>query len=61
MSRETVCDACGGYGYTEAVSMSWTEEQFQEFSCKECNLEDDLGEFLEEVYSGDYVISEEEL
>ena len=41
--------------------MSWTEEQFQEFSCKECNLEDDLGEFLEEVYSGDYVISEEEL
>ena len=41
MSRETVCDACGGYGYTEAVSMSWTEEQFQEFSCKECNLEED--------------------
>ena len=34
--KYTECPDCGGYGYTEAVSMSWTDDQLEEFSCKTC-------------------------
>lgn len=30
------CSTCGGYGYTQAMSMSWTEAQFNEFACPSC-------------------------
>ena len=33
---EVTCDCCGGYGYTEAISMSWIEAQFKEFECPCC-------------------------
>lgn len=34
--KEIECSTCGGYGYTQAISMSWTEAQFDEFSCPDC-------------------------
>ena len=37
----SVCDTCGGYGYIEAISMSWTESDFEENVCKQCNQEEE--------------------
>lgn len=34
--REVECGSCGGYGYTEAVSLAWSESEFREFSCPSC-------------------------
>lgn len=30
------CPACDGYGYTEAMSLSWSEAEAEEFSCVFC-------------------------
>lgn len=30
------CMFCGNTGYTEAMSMQWTEAQFDEFACPNC-------------------------
>lgn len=35
--REVECGSCGGYGYTEAVSLAWSESEFREFACSCCD------------------------
>lgn len=37
--KEFYCEECEGYGYTEAVSMSWTDSDFEEYACKQCSQE----------------------
>lgn len=37
----TQCETCWGTGYTESLSMNWTEEQFREFSCPDCSDEEE--------------------
>lgn len=43
-----VCDVCSGYGYTEAISLSWTESDFEEYTCKQCVQEEENDLELEE-------------
>lgn len=42
------CDVCSGYGYTEVISLSWTESDFEEYTCKHCNQEQENDIELEE-------------
>lgn len=31
------CGSCSGSGYTQAISMSWTDDQLEEFECPHCD------------------------
>lgn len=46
MNKE--CGVCGGYGYTEVYSLSWTESDFEEYGCEQCNREQEDDNELEE-------------
>lgn len=33
----TECTTCWGTGYTQSMSMSWTEDDFVEYACPSCS------------------------
>lgn len=41
VDEAALCETCWGTGYTESVSINWTEAQFEEFSCPDCSNEEE--------------------
>lgn len=37
VDRATECTTCWGTGYTQSMSMSWTEDDFVEYACPVCS------------------------
>lgn len=37
VDRAAECERCWGTGYTQSLSMSWTEDDFVEYACPSCS------------------------